>query len=296
MSDEKRKTNNFKGVYTALITPFYKGEVDFESLESLVKLQIKRGIDGFIVNGTTAESPSLKHGEVREIYQCIKGVSENSNCIVGVGSNCTRSTIENINRVNDWRPEGLLVVVPYYNKPNQKGMIAHFRAAAESSELPIMLYNVPGRTVVSLSVDSTVELSHIDNIYAIKDATGDIPILEQTKKLTSNFSSLSGDDATFAEFCINGGDGIVSVCSHLLSKEMKSYFLNPNELAKKEFNERYLAFIKNLYIDANPIPLKHLLWKLDVIRSPELRLPLVSLDEAQSPNLLKSWNELGISL
>lgn len=273
----------FTGVYTALITPFYNGKIDFQSLEKIIEHQILNGVAGFVVNGTTAESPTLSEDEAFELLAFVQEKTKNrARIIFGSGSNSTEKTISLSQKAEKAGAEGLLVVVPYYNKPPQAGLAAHFKAVAKSVQLPVLLYNVPGRTVTSLSVDTIKELSHVKNIVGIKEATGNLDFGRQIILSTeSDFVVSSGDDETGLELKVLGGQGTISVCSHVIPKFMARWFHQPYQ---PQFGEEFLKLkplISSLYISSNPIPVKEALHIMGLIRSSEVRLPLVPLTDEQ---------------
>lgn len=269
--------SKFKGVFSALLTPFDGGKVDYVSLEKHVWYQINNGITGFVVNGTTAESPTLMWDEVEQIFKTVKNISGARPLIVGVGSNSTAKTIETAKKAAALGADALLVVVPYYNKPPQRGLVAHFSAVANSTNVPVILYNVPGRTITALSVESVIELAKNKKIIGIKEASGDMSFVEQLhKSVPAEFIKLSGDDATYIKFLKLGGDGIISVMSNVLTKKCMQWTKNPDA---NDFNS-HLKFINGIYVEANPIVPKWMLHKMGLFKSPEMRLPLVDLDPA----------------
>lgn len=290
---------SLKGVFTALITPFKNQKVDFASLEKLIDQQVKGDVDGFVINGTTAESPTLKTAEREEIFKFIKNkVGSQKILIFGTGSNDTEKTVQDSLRAQELGADALLVVVPYYNKPPQRGLVAHFSKIATAVELPILLYNVPGRTVASLSADSIAELSRVKNIVGIKEATGDIQFLKEIKKKSAEqFIFLSGDDGTYVEFLKAGGHGVISVTSHVFPKAMKKWSeqvaLGQSELALADF-EKYKKITELLFCEANPIPVKAALQMLNIIEKDELRLPLVKLEDKWRKPILDELKKLAL--
>lgn len=276
---------NFSGIITALITPFKKGEVDYISLERLIDQQLKGGVQGFVVNGTTAESPTLQPKEVEKIFQTAKAKTpKNFPVILGTGSNSTEQTIANTKMAKSFGASAALVVVPYYNKPPQRGLVQHFTQIAKSTELPIILYNVPGRTITSMTKETVQQLSRIPNIVGIKEASGN---LEFAKELMSScgpeFIHLSGDDETFEKFHRLGGHGTISVASHII----------PQAMVKHE-TEKHLGLVKALFLEANPIPVKYALYLMGIIESPELRSPLVEMDPVLVPQLKAQLIQSGV--
>lgn len=273
----------FQGAYTALVTPFLKGKIDFKSLENLVDLQLKAGIHGFIVNGTTAESPTLSKNEAFELLDFVKGkVAGKAKIVFGSGSNNTATTIEYSQEAEKRGADGLLVVVPYYNKPPQKGLALHFKAVADSVSLPVMLYNVPGRTITSLNLATIAQLQDVKNIVAIKEATGDVDfgrqIILAAKK---DFIVSSGDDETCMALKKAGGQGVVSVCSHIMPTKMAKWFsAATTDQDMRDFSGA-VELIKSLYITSNPIPVKAALHMMGIIASDEMRLPLCGVEDDQ---------------
>ena len=288
-----------EGIITALSTPFLKGELDQVSFKNLLQFQVSQGIDGFVINGTTAENPCLFQKEIEQIFEWVKEESENQILILGVGGNCTQKTIANIRWAKELKADVVLAVVPYYNKPPQRGLICHFQQLADGSELPVLLYNVPARTGVGLSLESVVALSKHPNIVGIKEASGDLElgrkIIEQTE---NDFISLSGDDDSCFELCALGAKGVISVVSHLLGKEMKVFLQkiiqDEKESVLKEYREKYGELLKIIYCEANPIGIKMALKLLGIFTSAELRSPLVALGEKETKQLQESMRGAGL--
>ena len=273
-----------RGAISALITPFDKGEVDYTSLEKLVNYQLENGIQGFVINGTTAESPTLKWSEISKIFSVIRAnVGLNFPLIIGTGSNSTEKTIEDTQKGAELGANAALVVVPYYNKPPQRGLVEHFKAVARKSEIPLILYNVPGRTITSMNIRTIVELAETKNILGVKEASGDLKFdKELFSVLPKNFLMLSGDDPTYLDFLNSGGSGIISVMTNLLTKESVRWtnqVLSGQLSQAQEDFKKYLRLINLMYCEANPIPLKWMLYRKGLIKSPELRLPLMALDQ-----------------
>lgn len=290
---------NFKGTFTALITPFVDGKIDFISLEKLIKHQLDNGINGFVVNGTTAESPTLDSSEVAEIFNFIKkSVPTETILIVGTGSNSTAGTITATQKAEAMGADAVLVVVPYYNKPPQRGLVAHFKAVAGATKLPVLLYNVPGRTITNLDVESVQELSQVKNIIGIKDATGNIETLNKTLRACgTEFIELSGDDGTYVEFLGQGGHGVISVASHVIPKVMVEWkqLVKDGKISEARASiEKYKKLIDLLFCEANPIPVKMATHLMGIIQAPELRLPLVSLSKEHTETLRQEMQKLGL--
>ena len=277
------KKSKFGGVITALVTPFKDGAIDKASFTKLLRHQLGQGVGGFVINGTTGESPTLKDHEVRTLFQIAKSeVAGQVPLIVGAGLNSTARTCETALEICKWQPDALLVVVPYYNKPPQRGLAQHFVQVARASSVPIVLYNVPSRTVAGLEVETIAELSREKNICGIKEATGSLELLKNMRaKVDAEFLLLSGDDASCVDFVAGGGNGVISVSSHLIAKEMGASFaeIRNDPLAAVKYRETYADLMKWLYIESNPIPVKMALHWMGILDSPEMRLPLVPLAE-----------------
>ncbi len=283
----------FRGIYTALVTPFKDGEIDKKSLVRLVRYQMDRDIDGLVVNGTTAESPTLLPDEVASIFEIVKAeVSGQVPLIFGSGTHSTESTIRLSRLGEKWGADGLLVVTPYYNKPPQRGLIQHFLKVAQAVSCPILLYNIPGRSVVSIDIETLVVLSQAKNIVGVKDATGDLDYAKQViKKTPPSFTVTSGDDNTLIPHVLAGGDGAISVASNLVPDRVKHWFdladKNDKQGAEKSFmTDRKL--IEYLGVETNPIPIKAALYEMGVIASDEMRLPLCPLSD-EHRSRLKIW-------
>lgn len=281
--------NKIEGVITALATPFLEGRVDTASFEELVKSQLASGVQGFVVNGTTGESPTLSKSEVEKLfYACKKHVQGKVPIILGTGSNSTEKTIEDTQFAKYLGADAALVVVPYYNKPPQRGLVRHFEAIADACPIPLILYNVPGRTISSLNSDSITYLSHHPRISGIKEASGDLKFFDEIKRrVDENFTLLSGDDATSVEFCRRGGHGVISVVSHLVPKilvDLINQARHGNISAEKDWL-RFRDLVDSLYTESNPIPIKAAIYKMGLFSTAEMRLPLVTLQDDLSIQL-----------
>lgn len=275
----------FTGVITAIITPFNKGEVDYASLEKLVAQQLKDGVNGFVVHGTTGESPTVKGAERKKIFDFIKSkVPKNFPLIVGTGSNSTAQTITDSKEAEQWGADAVLLIVPYYNKPPQRGLFEHFKSVASSINIPSILYNVPGRTITALELETIKKLSEHPSIIGIKEASGNVEFAKQIRQACGEaFILLTGDDGTYDAFMKAGGDGVISVASHIMAEAFH----------KKEVSKS-LALVDLLFCEANPIPVKMALSLMGLIASPECRLPLVTLSESNTDKLKKAMKEKGL--
>ncbi|MEH7522884.1 4-hydroxy-tetrahydrodipicolinate synthase [Bacillus sp. JJ1503] len=277
---------NFGQVLTAMVTPFdHNGEVDFEATKNLVNYLIENGSDGLVVAGTTGESPTLTEEEKVALFKFVVEVAGGRVPIIaGTGSNNTRTSISLTRKAEEAGVDGIMLVAPYYNKPSQEGMYQHFKAIAEATSLPIMLYNIPGRSVVNMSVETIVRLSEIQNIVAIKEASGDLDAMAQIISQTpADFTLYSGDDGLTLPVLAIGGAGIVSVAAHIIGNEMQDMInsFNNGELQKAAAAHReLLPIMKALFNAPNPTPVKAAL-NLQGIQVGGVRLPLVPLNNTE---------------
>lgn len=279
------KTSVFYGVTTALVTPFKNGKVDFKSLERLVLRQVKDGVTGFVVNGTTAESPTLHKAEVAEIFACVKAnVPKNFPLIIGSGSNSTEKSIQDSKDAEKMGADALLLVVPYYNKPQQRGLFEHFKAIASSVSIPSLLYNVPGRTITALELETIRKLAEHPQIIGIKEASGKVEFAGQIRRQCGEaFVLLSGDDGTYDDFVKAGGNGVISVASHII----------PQAMIDVKASE-YGNLIDLLFVEPNPVPVKVALQMMGIIDSAEVRLPLVDLSSENKNKLVSEMKLRGL--
>lgn len=290
-------TIDFGSVITAMITPFKKEgkhEIDHEAVAKLVEHLVKTGTDTILVAGTTGECPTLSHEEEAELFKTTKATIErlgtNTKIIFGAGSNSTQTAIKMSQKAEELGADGLLMVTPYYNKPNQKGLKEHFSAIAKSTKLPIMLYNVPSRTNVSLSAETIIELANeFSNIHSLKEASNNFDILTQIRlSLKSNrFKIYSGDDGFTLAMMSLGADGVVSVASHFAGEDMqqmiKEFNAGNNEKAL-ELHQKLFPLFDALFVEPNPTCAKAALETLGFCSS-ELREPLVPLSSEQKVSL-----------
>ena len=280
------------GAMTALITPFKNGKVDLEKYESLIKRQIAQGIHAVVPVGTTGESATLSFNEHKECIEVAVAACKGTGVkvIAGAGSNATHEACELAKHAQDVGADAILSITPYYNKPTQEGLYQHFKAIANSVEIPFMLYNVPGRTSVDLETATTIRLfDDVTNIYAVKEATGSleraIALLSQRK----DFVVISGDDAIDFPMLVNGAKGIISVTSNILpnlkSKLVNEVFAGNIENARK-INEDLYALNSVLFCESNPIPIKAAMYIAGVLDTLEYRLPL-TMPSAQTMKKLE---------
>ncbi len=284
--------HEFRGVYTALITPFTDiGTVDYQALERIVENQIEAGIDGLVPCGTTGESPTLSHEEHdRVIAQTIKYAKGRVPVIAGTGSNATTEAIRLSQHAEDAGADALLLVNPYYNKPTQKGLYLHFRAIAESVRIPCILYNIKGRTGVNLETETLSSLERdCSNIVAVKEASGSLEQMEDVIETTSSgFSVLSGDDNLALNLIRMGGDGVISVASNLFPREMVRMIHSALE-GNWDESERIEAVLSplfsTLFIETNPIPVKTAMARMGWCRE-SFRLPMCPLESPEHRRVL----------
>ncbi|MFP5108888.1 4-hydroxy-tetrahydrodipicolinate synthase [Neobacillus sp. C211] len=273
---------NFGQVLTAMVTPFdQNGEVDFNATRILVDYLIENGTDGIVVAGTTGESPTLTTEEKVALFKLVvDAVNGRVPVIAGTGSNNTRASISLTKLAEETGVDGIMLVAPYYNKPSQEGMYQHFKTIAESTPLPIMLYNIPGRSVVNLSVETIVRLSQIPNIVALKEASGNLDAMaEIISQAPSDFTLYSGDDGLALPVLAIGGAGVVSVASHVIGneiQEMINHFKNGNVQDAASAHRRLLPIMKALFAAPNPAPVKAAL-NMNGVNVGGLRLPLLPL-------------------
>lgn len=274
----------FKGSYVALITPIHPdGTINFEKLKELCNWHIANKTDGLVVLGTTGESSTTEHAEDAAIVRCVVDcVNGRIPVIAGGGSNCTETSLMKSRTFRDCGVDGLLLITPYYNKTNEKGMYRHFATVAEQVNLPCMLYNVPGRTGCSLSLDCIRALSEIDNIAGIKEASGNISFAAKVAKLCNeNFCMMSGNDDMTIPIMSLGGTGVISVFANLCPQEthdMVHAWLNGDVEKARAMQLKYLDLINALFIEVNPIPIKAAM-NLRGMGVGGHRLPLYNMDE-----------------
>ncbi|MEZ9872716.1 4-hydroxy-tetrahydrodipicolinate synthase [Vibrio sp. 10N.261.51.C6] len=287
----------FSGSIVALVTPFNAdGEVDFDSLKKLVEHHVAAGSDGLVAVGTTGESSTLTIEEhVKVVNKIVEFADGRIPVIAGTGANATHESVLFSRLLNGSGIAGCLSVTPYYNKPTQEGLYQHYKAIAEVSDVPQILYNVPGRTAVDLLPETVARLAEIENIVALKDATGDLDRIAIHRELCGeDFILLSGDDLTGLEFVKRGGDGVISVTNNVAAADMATMFKLAKEGKFEEaeaINERLMPLHKNLFVESNPIPVKWAVHKMGLIAEGGLRLPLTELSEPAQPVVAQAMTE-----
>jgi len=274
----------FQGSIPALITPFKNGKVDYNSFANLIEWSLNEGSHGFVPCGTTGESPTLSHEEHRQVIEeCIRIVDKRTPVIAGTGSNNTIEAIEFTKHAEKSGANAALVVTPYYNKPMQEGLYFHYKKIAESTSLPIIIYNIPGRSIVDMTIDTMHELSKIKNIIGVKDATNDLfrPLLTRTK-IKKNFCYLSGEDGTALPYLAQGGHGCISVTANIAPKLCSNMHNLWNEKKidlAQEINIKLAKIHNALFVESSPGPVKYAANLLNLC-SDETRLPLVPIKDS----------------
>ncbi|OSM00017.1 4-hydroxy-tetrahydrodipicolinate synthase [Magnetofaba australis] len=290
----------FPGVMSALITPFADGVFDRDAFAAHIEYQLAGGVDGVVPCGTTGESATLTHDEHKTVITaCIEIVAGRVPVLAGTGSNSTAESVELTKFAQSAGADGALLITPYYNKPTQGGLIAHYKAVAEAVELPIVLYNVPGRTALNMLPETVAQLSDLPNVVAIKEATANMEQCSNIHRLCGDkISLISGDDATFLPFLSIGGSGVISVASNLDPKRMSAIYehWNKGEIAQARAVHEELLILNNLlFCETSPIPVKAAVSMLGFCRD-ELRLPLLPMSDAPRANLRDELTRLGLPL
>lgn len=276
-------SNQFSGVFTALATPMRDGEIDYTSLGALVEHQIAGGINGLVSMGTTGESPTLDHKQhIVVIRATVEAAQGKVPVIAGTGSNSTTEAVALTKLAESAGADGFLVVAPYYNKPNQEGLFQHFSAIAEVTEKPIVLYSIPSRCGIEISVDVTARLyEKYPHVCCMKAAEGSCDkVVDYVRRLGPDYAVMSGDDSMTLPFMSAGATGVISVASNLIASplvEMAQAALKNDFVAAREIYLKYYPFFKAIFLEPNPVPIKYSLNKAGIIASDEVRLPLAQL-------------------
>lgn len=289
---------DFGTVLTAMVTPFKPDlSVDYAMAEKLAVHLSQNGSDGLVIHGTTGESPTLTHEEEYELYRVVKNALKGTNCkvIAGTGSNSTATTINSTKQAEKIGVDGAMVVVPYYNKPPQEGLYQHFKAVADNTSLPLIIYNIPGRTGKNLEPETIARLAKIKNYVALKEAAGSVEQMEKIRQLTpKEFFIYSGDDNLTYPFMEKGAVGVISVVSHLVGKEIKEMtmlFQQGKKREAKAIHDRLMPLYEVIFITANPIPVKAALalvgWPVG-----GLRLPLIEATAQEKAAIKKVLQDL----
>ncbi len=288
----------FKGSMTALVTPFKDGKVDEPALRALVKRQIEGGTSAVVPVGTTGESPTLDHAEADRVIAIVIEESKGKmGVIAGTGSYDTRATVERSKAAKKAGADALLIVCPYYNKPGQQGIYLHFKAVAEEVGLPVVVYTIPGRSVVNITPDTVAKLAQVPGIAAVKEASGS---LSQMSKIVAacgdKVALLSGDDALTLPVMAIGGKGVISVASNIIPRAMADIVaagLKGDFATARSIHYKHLELFKALYLETNPIGIKHAVAKLGWA-GPEIRLPMTQYEPANAAKLDAALRGLGM--
>lgn len=289
----------FKGVITALITPLRDGKVDEAAFRTLLERQIAAGVHGVVPMGTTGESASLHLDEHKRVVElCVEVAAGRIRVIAGAGSSSTDKSIELVRHAKTVGADGALVVTPYYNRPSQAGMAAHFEAIAEAVQLPVLLYNVPGRTGVDLANETVARLAAHPNIVGIKDATGDLARVSWMRAniLDQQFDLISGDDPSYLGYHAHGGVGVISVTSNVAPEAMVALHeaaAAGDYATARQWQDRLIGLHKGLFLDNSPSPSKYALARLGLCTE-EVRLPLAPTSDAVKPAIDRAMAEAGL--
>jgi len=287
----------FTGAFVALVTPFQDGEIDFRTLDELIDFQLENGIDGIVPVGTTGESPTLSHEEHKQVIErVVKAVAGKVPVIAGAGSNSTAEAIELAAFSKKVGADATLQVDPYYNKPAQEGFYQHFKAVAEEVDLPMVLYDIPGRCGAGMTADTVVRLAEVENIVGIKDATGKMDHVSEIAT-RCDLTILSGDDSMTLPIASVGGKGVVSVVANIVPADVKAMtdaILEADFGQALKWHKKLFGLCRNmLTLATNPIPIKAAVAMLNMA-SEEMRLPMTPLDEGKKTVLRRTLREYGL--
>ena len=292
----------FKGSIVALVTPFKNSSLDRDSYINIINYHLQNGTHGLVPGGTTGESPTISHEEHKEIIEiCVKESNGKIPVIAGTGSNSTEEAISLTKFAEKAKADGALVVTPYYNKPTQEGLYQHYKAINDNTEIPIIIYNIPSRSVIDMSVDTMARLYELKNIIGVKDATGDLDrAIQQKKKMGDDFVLLTGEDGSALDFNLKGGKGCISVTANIAPKlcsefQEASLSINNDQLLKraKEINNLLLPIHESLFIESNPSPVKYGASLLNLC-SEDVRLPLVKTTEPTKKIVKSAMEKAGL--
>ncbi len=288
----------FEGVFTALVTPFRGGEVDEPALRELIEIQLAAGVDGVVPCGSTGESATLSHAEHCQVVEiAVSAVAGRAQVVAGTGSNSTRESIELTRHARQSGADGALLISPYYNKPTQEGIVAHYAAIARETDFPLIVYNIPGRTASNILPTTMARLADIDRVVGVKEACGDIAQIAEVAALCPDeFDVLSGDDAVTLPLLAVGGRGVISTTSNVAPEpivQLVRSFREGDVAAAQRLHQQLLPLIDALFCETNPIPLKAALALMGRIDG-EIRLPLTPLTEANRERLQVVLKEQGL--
>lgn len=287
----------FKGAMVALVTPFRGGKIDFKTLDELVDFQLENGIDAIVPVGTTGESPTLTHEEHKKVIErVVKAAAGKVPVIAGAGSNSTAEAIELATFAKKVGADATLQVDPYYNKPTQEGFYQHFKTIAEEVDLPVVLYDIPGRCAAGMTVDTIVRLSEIENIVAVKEATGKLDHASEIA-IRCDLTIISGDDSLTLPIASVGGEGVISVVANIVPADVKAMtdlILEGDLASARQWHNKLFALSKNMLgLATNPIPVKAAMAMLSMA-SDEMRLPMTPLEDSGKIILRKALKDYGL--
>ncbi len=288
----------FKGTGTALVTPMNRdGTVNEEDLRRLVDFQEENGVDMLLPCGSTGEAATLTTEEHIRVIETVIDQAKRAKVVAGAGSNCTREAVELTKKAADMGADGILSISPYYVKPTQEGIYLHYKAIAEAADIPIIIYNVPGRTGSNITAETEIRMAGIPNIAGVKEASGKLDqIKDIIKGRPEGFSVLSGDDSMTYDVMCAGGNGVFSVVSNFLPKEMSqmtNYLLEGNKAEAKKIHDRLMPIFKGAFIESNPIPAKYIMAKMGFGTNTP-RLPLTPLSKESAVKLDEILAQYGL--
>ena len=288
----------FRGSLVALVTPFRDGKVDEKAFQSFVAWQIAEGTHGLVPCGTTGESPTLSHDEHRRVVElCIEAAARRVPVIAGTGSNSTEEAIELTRHAKEAGADGALIVTPYYNKPTQAGLYAHYRAIAEAVDLPIIIYNIPGRTGVDMSVETMARLAALPNIVGVKEATGDVTrVTKQRRSIGEGFCQLSGDDVLALGQMAHGAVGCISVTANIAPRQLSQFqeaCMAGDFVAGRKQHDRLAPLHEALFLETNPGPVKYAA-SLIGHGTGAVRLPLVEVADSTKEKVRQAMTAVGL--
>lgn len=287
------------GVFTALVTPFKNGKVDEDALKDLIGFQLQGDVDGLVPCGTTGEAPTLSYEEHERVIELtVKYAGGSVPVIAGTGSNSTKEAIELTEGAKRLGADACLLTTPYYNKPTQEGLYRHYKEIAEAVDIPLVLYNIPGRTGINMAPETIKRVAEIPNIVGIKEASGSLVQVSEIYRLTGGrFTIFSGDDNIFLPMMSVGAVGVISVISNIMPKELKELyraFAEEEDIKKaRDLHTRLMPLFQGMFIETNPIPVKEALYYMGMIEK-EFRLPLCPLSDANSRYLKGLLKEYGL--
>lgn len=295
---KRKRAEIVKGAMVAIVTPFKKDKVDEKGLKKLIQFQIKNGTHAIVPCGTTGESATLSHAEHERVVETtVQTVAGQVPVVAGTGSNSTTEAIELTKHARKAGADAALMITPYYNKPTQEGLYQHFKAVAEAVDIPIVLYNVPGRTSVNMLPETVARLAEIKNIIAIKEATGSLQQISEVIRLSNkNFRLVSGDDFTVLPTLAVGGRGVISVVSNVAPKDMADLYnaFEAQDLARaQELHYKLFPLCQAMFYETNPVPAKTALGLMGMI-SPEIRLPLAPMSPKNIERLKTVLRDYGL--